>query len=399
MKEETAARPGLLRRRLARDLHARNHTKEINRAGAATRPCSRSVSRTPSPTSRADEYQALLQALHAERDVQTRIVVNAIRSGPRPAGSTASSLAKALTHGPEPGCAARPLVRPRRPRRSSTSERSGRWFEERLRPTSSLLGVGKMPKQEAREKLLVAALHAYAVRCSTSNQMARSIFGALDDATTFRVRRDRCCRRVTFSSLSSRSPTTTGMCAGARSPILRWWPRADTGTCSSSGTAPTRAIESARKKMARCRSPRAPRGREPAGRVPGRPRRLVPDVLEPGSTTPRDVAGYFRAYELAGAKPAWAYLVDGGVLDDKPFGPVLRAIKQRPRAATKSTSTSSTSTHPKPRLRPVSHRHEADHRDAQHAQRSLPASESILDELHDLLKQNADVRAVHRRES
>lgn len=39
--------------------------------------------------------------------------------------------------------------------------------------------------------------------------------------------------------------------------------------------------------------------------------------------------GLFRIYELSGANPAATYFVDGGVLDNKPFGHVIAAIKRR----------------------------------------------------------------------
>ena len=56
-----------------------------------------------------------------------------------------------------------------------------------------------------------------------------------------------------------------------------------------------------------------------------------PDVLD-GDTKSEHIRPFFRAYELADADPSWAHLVDGGVLDNKPFGPVLKAIKERPAA-------------------------------------------------------------------
>ena len=57
-----------------------------------------------------------------------------------------------------------------------------------------------------------------------------------------------------------------------------------------------------------------------------------PAVLGLPAETGDDIRRFFRAYELADANPDWAYLVDGGVLDNKPFGPVLKAIKERPAA-------------------------------------------------------------------
>jgi patatin-related protein len=39
---------------------------------------------------------------------------------------------------------------------------------------------------------------------------------------------------------------------------------------------------------------------------------------------------FFRLYELSGFPPAWTWFVDGGVLDNKPFGPAIEAIRERP---------------------------------------------------------------------
>jgi patatin-related protein len=39
---------------------------------------------------------------------------------------------------------------------------------------------------------------------------------------------------------------------------------------------------------------------------------------------------FFRLYELAGFPPGWTWFVDGGVLDNKPFGPAIEAIRERP---------------------------------------------------------------------
>ena len=39
---------------------------------------------------------------------------------------------------------------------------------------------------------------------------------------------------------------------------------------------------------------------------------------------------FFRVYELAKFPPGWTWFVDGGVLDNKPFGPAIEAIRQRP---------------------------------------------------------------------
>lgn len=39
---------------------------------------------------------------------------------------------------------------------------------------------------------------------------------------------------------------------------------------------------------------------------------------------------FFRLYELAKFPAAWTWFVDGGVLDNKPFGPAIEAIRERP---------------------------------------------------------------------
>ena len=38
---------------------------------------------------------------------------------------------------------------------------------------------------------------------------------------------------------------------------------------------------------------------------------------------------FFRLYELARFPPDWTWFVDGGVLDNKPFGPAIKAIRER----------------------------------------------------------------------
>ncbi|MFL5922172.1 MAG: patatin-like protein [Gaiellaceae bacterium] len=53
-----------------------------------------------------------------------------------------------------------------------------------------------------------------------------------------------------------------------------------------------------------------------------------------GDTRPVDWADldrrFFRLYELAKFPAAWTWFVDGGVLDNKPFGPAIEAIRERP---------------------------------------------------------------------
>ena len=104
---------------------------------------------------------------------------------------------------------------------------------------------------------------------------------------------------------------------------------------------------------------------------------------------------YFRLYELADEPPEHTWFVDGGVLDNKPFGPVLRAIKERhaanevdryliflepdPKAPDKPE-------HEPPAPKPIPA--------LLGALSGLPRSEPILDELHDLLVRNERVRAV-----
>lgn len=39
---------------------------------------------------------------------------------------------------------------------------------------------------------------------------------------------------------------------------------------------------------------------------------------------------FFRIYDLAEFPPGWTWFVDGGVLDNKPFGPAVQAIRERP---------------------------------------------------------------------
>ena len=104
-----------------------------------------------------------------------------------------------------------------------------------------------------------------------------------------------------------------------------------TATCSPSATAATTGVTtSARARTARSRSPP---GRPPASPASFPPvsfeqlkrwlgeRRLDASDLE---------SRFFRIYELAKFPPGWTWFVDGGVLDNKPFGPAIEAIRQRP---------------------------------------------------------------------
>jgi hypothetical protein len=169
-------------------------TKEINRAVRASVLEERDADSGSDVTSEK-EYRALLQALRVERDVHTRIVVDAI-AGSSAGGINGIFLAKALTHDLNQD-ALRDLwfVHGDLEKIINEPKGAGGWFEERLADVVPL-GEGDVPRREAREKLLVAALHAHADPLLDGNQMARWIFGALDgmDRTQGAVaRRRRIC--------------------------------------------------------------------------------------------------------------------------------------------------------------------------------------------------------------
>lgn len=120
-----------------------------------------------------------------------------------------------------------------------------------------------------------------------------------------------------------------------------------------------------------------------------------PGVLPEGATSVERLKPYFRPYTLSEADPAWAYLVDGGVLDNKPFGPVIKAIKDR-RAR---TEVDRYLVYLEPDPHPLEPRTEAPKKPPPlslvvGALSGLPRSEPILDELHDVLVRNQQVRAV-----
>lgn len=48
------------------------------------------------------------------------------------------------------------------------------------------------------------------------------------------------------------------------------------------------------------------------------------------STSQASRRDFFRLYELAQFPPGWTWFVDGGVLENKPFGPAIEAIRERP---------------------------------------------------------------------
>ena len=120
-----------------------------------------------------------------------------------------------------------------------------------------------------------------------------------------------------------------------------------------------------------------------------------PETLPAGATSLDKLKPYFRAYSLSEANPAWAYLIDGGVLDNKPFAPVIKAIKQR--RANSEVDRYLVFLEPDPHAP----RDEQERPREPHplsavlaALTGLPRSEPILDELRDVLVRNQQVRAV-----
>ena len=95
-----------------------------------------------------------------------------------------------------------------------------------------------------------------------------------------------------------------------------------------------------RRRPRRLRRPtRTARSPSPPGRPPASPASSRPSASTSSRKLARRSSGldfgdleqrFFRIYELAEFPPGWTWFVDGGVLDNKPFGPAIQAIRERP---------------------------------------------------------------------
>ncbi len=309
-------------------------TKEIHRAVRASALEERSQ---PSDEDAKSEhaYRGLLQSLRKERDVHTRIVVDAI-AGSSAGGINGIFLAKALAHDLnqdslrdlwfDHGDLGRIINEPKG---------FGGWVQERLAKLVPLGGKNAVPNDEAREKLLVAALHVYAQPLLDGDEMSRRIYEALggmepgEDAQAARAASlvpDRHLLELfvtvtDYSGYPRRLPIADPRIVSERQHrhLLEFRYRSDQSNDFS-------AKENGALALATRATSSLPAGFQPVhvGTFPG--------VLK-GATSSQGLERFFRAYVLAEAKPGWAQLMDGGILDNKPFGPVLGAIRQRPAAS------------------------------------------------------------------
>jgi patatin-related protein len=372
-------------------------TKEVHRAIRA------SVLEEHGLTSRKEAaselaYRGLLKALSTERNVHTRIVVDAI-AGSSAGGINGIFLAKALAHDLnqdtlrdlwfEHGDLEKIIRKP-----EGIRERLVGKLVKRL----PLGDKADVPSKSAREKLLVAALRVYAEPLLEGDEMTRRIYEALDG-----MEPDAAAPASELESLMPpRHLLELTVTVTDHHGYTRYLPIADPKVVAEGQhrhllefryRSDQRNDFSARENGALTLAARAtsslPVGFQPVhvGRFPG--------VLPQGASTAVEIERFFRAYTLADAQPAWAHLIDGGVLDNKPFGPVVNATKHRhaanevdryliflepdPKAPHKPEKAPAAPT-PIPALLG--------------ALSGLPRSEPILDELHDLLVRNERVRAV-----
>jgi patatin-related protein len=372
-------------------------TKELHRAVRASVLEERNA---PSADDAVSEgvYRELLQALRAERNVHTRIVIDTI-AGSSAGGINGIFLAKALAHNLsqdalrdlwfEHGDLERIIRKPK-----GVGER----FAVVLAKSLRLGGKKSVPSGSAREKLLVAALKAYAKPLLDGDEMTRQIYYALArmdtraDAPTpqpdsLMPSRHLLELTVTVTDhygyarhLPIADPPFVGEAQHRH--LLEFSYRTDQGSDFT-------AAENGALTLAARATSSLPVGFQPVHVGSFR------DVLPPGATTSEALERFFRAYRLADAPPGSAYLVDGGVLDNKPFGPVLRAIKQRHAANEVDRYLIFLEPDPKAPAK-------LDQEPAAPAPipallgalSGLPRSEPILDELHALLVRNEQVRSM-----
>ncbi len=372
-------------------------TKEIHRAVRASVLEEHDL---PSGDKAASEraYRELLRALRAERDVHTRIVVDAI-AGTSAGGINGIFLAKALAHDLDQD-GLRDLWFEHGDLEKIIHAPKG-WRDRiaRLIAKGLPLGTDKdVPSEEAKEKFLVAGLHVAAEPLLQGDEMSRWIYEALAGME----RQDDVPAGELESLMPPRHLLELAVTVTDHYGYARHLPIADPPVVAeaqhrhllqfryrSDQSNDFGRKENGALTLAARATSSLPVGFQPV-HVGG-----FAQVLPEGATTPEEIERFFRAYPLADAKPGWAHLVDGGVLDNKPFGPVLRAIKERPAAneverylvflePDPKDPAEQDSEPPAPKPIPA----------LLGALSGLPRTEPILDELHDLLVRNERVRAV-----
>jgi patatin-related protein len=365
-------------------------TKEIHRAIRASIFEERAL---PSAGGASSEqaYRELIRALAEERGVQTRIVVDAI-AGSSAGGINGIFLGKALAHNLNQDTL-RDLWFERGDLEAIT-RKGGRL----VRVLTRFLPVGDgVPSRRARRKLVAAALGVHKDSVLYGHQMSNWIWEALegmearpegsDEPPSLMPERHELELAVTvtdhYGYRRDVPITDPGVVAeGQHRHLLEFSFRSDDSDHFD------REENGALALAARATSSL------PAG-FPVVNLEEFAAVLPPGATTPDRLSRFFRAYRLSGADPTWAYLVDGGVLDNKPFGPVIRAIKERHASNEVDRYLAFLEPDPgspsRPKERPKS---PPPLRAVLGALSGLPRSEPILDELQELLLRNERVRAV-----
>jgi patatin-related protein len=103
---------------------------------------------------------------------------------------------------------------------------------------------------------------------------------------------------------------------------------------------------------------------------------------------------FFRLYELAKFPPGWTWFVDGGVLDNKPFGPAIDAIRERPADLQVDRRLLYLEPDPGVDLRPSHRSAPSTLAAAVGGLTGLPRAEPILDDLVEVGKLNERVRRI-----
>ena len=103
---------------------------------------------------------------------------------------------------------------------------------------------------------------------------------------------------------------------------------------------------------------------------------------------------FFRQYELAGFPPASTWFVDGGVLDNKPFGAAIDAIRERPADVEVDRRLLYLEPDPGGALRPSEHAAPGTAAAAVGGLTGLPRAEPILDDLVEVGALNQRVRRI-----
>ena len=117
-----------------------------------------------------------------------------------------------------------------------------------------------------------------------------------------------------------------------------------------------------------------------------------------GDRRPVDVSElerrFFRNYQLAKFPPGWTWFVDGGVLDNKPFGPTIQAIRERPADVEVDRRLLYLEPDPGAAAKAVEHAAPGTIAAAIGGLTGLPRAEPILDDLVEVAALNQRVRRI-----